>query len=166
MSVFPFPPPEATTPAEAADNALHRFLHTHRYTMRRYFQSCGLFNGHPNMLFFLHHEPGLTQRELADRMQIAAATLSVSVRRMEAAGLVQRRPDETDARVQRLFLTEAGEAMDARCREGRQFMLSALYDGLSQQEITTLEITLQKMTANLEAASGSLPRGEGEEEAP
>ena len=163
MSTVPFPsPPPAVTPAEAADNTLQRFLHTHRYTLQRYFQSCGLFNGHPKMLFFLHREPGLTQRELADRMGIAPATLSVSVRRMETAGLVRRQPDELDARVQRLFLTDDGEAMDARCREGRQFLLGTLYSGLSQDEIAAFEITLQKMTANLEAASRALPP-EGEE---
>lgn len=147
----------ANTPAEQLDNGLHKFLRTHRNTLRRYFQSCGLSSGHPRVLFHLAHEPGLTQKALADAMEIAAPTLSVSVRRMEAAGLVERRPDNKDARVQRLYLTPEGEAMQLRCEQGRDFLIAAQFADFSADDIRKLSCLLGRMTRNLEAAAETLP---------
>lgn len=48
---------------------------------------------------------GLTQRELADRLQITAASLSALVSRLEHKRLVERTPDESDARAFRVRCT-------------------------------------------------------------
>ena len=149
--------PPARTPQEALDNRLAAFMHTHRTTLQQYFMSCGLFNGHPRTLFHLHHTPGMTQGELASVLGVAAPTLSVSIRRMEAAGLVERRPDERDARRQRLYLTEAGEEMDARCAKGRDFLVDAIYKGFSEEDMACLERLLTRMTENLQTAQTALP---------
>lgn len=150
-------PPPATTPQEALDNHLAEFIHTHRETLRRYFISCGMFNGHPKTLFYLHHHPGMTQCELAAALDVAPPTLSVSVRRLESAGLVERRADEKDARCQRLYLTAAGEEMDRRCAKGREFLVGALYEGFSEEDMACLDRLLTRMTDNLRQAAGTLP---------
>ncbi len=149
--------PPIHTPKEQLDHRLHTLLHTRRNTMCRYFQSCGLPSGHPRILFFLHHEPGMTQKALADTLGIAAPTLSVSVRRMEAAGLVERRADEHDARVQRLYLTAEGEEMQSRCDKGRLFMTEAQFADFSDEDIRTLQALLDRMIDNLDAAAETLP---------
>lgn len=150
-------PPPANTPKERLDNQLIAFLHTHRTALCRYYQSCGMFNGHPRTLFLLRHHPGMTQRELAQALQVAAPTLSVSIRRMEAAGLVERRADPADARCQRLYLTADGEALDHRCAQGREFLIDALYEDFSEEDIGLLDALLTRMTANLERATARLP---------
>lgn len=48
---------------------------------------------------------GLTQRELADRLQITAASLSALVGRLEHKRFVERTPDESDARAFRVRCT-------------------------------------------------------------
>lgn len=150
-------PPPANTPKEKLDNRLHGFMQTHRNTLRRYFQSCGMYTGDPRILFHLHHHAGMTQKELATALGIAAATLSVSIRRLETAGLVERRTDDKDARVQRLYLTAEGEALDARCAKGRDFLIEAQFADFSDEDMATLDNLLSRMTANLEAAANTLP---------
>ena len=152
-----YPPPPADTPQEKLDNRLHEFMHTHRNTLCRYFQSCGMYSGHPRVLFHLRQTPGMTQRELAKALGVAAATLSVSIRRMEAAGLVERKSDAADLRVQRLYLTEEGEAIDDRCAKGREFLIGAQFADFSEEEIAALDRLLTRMTDNLERAANSLP---------
>ncbi len=156
--------PPATTKKEHLDNHLIAFLHTHRAAICRYYQSCGMFNGHPHTLFHLHRQPGLTQRELAELLHVAPPTLSVSIRRMEAAGLVERRADPNDARCQRLYLTPAGEDMDRRCAKGREFLIDALYTDFSEDDMERLDELLTRMTAQLERATERLaaepPKGE------
>lgn len=149
-------PPPANTPQEKLDNRLHTFLRTHRNTLCRYFQSCGLFNGHPRTLFHLRQEPGITQKALADILHVSAATLSVSIKRFEAAGLVERRVDETDARRVRLYLTKAGEELDDRCAKGRDFLIDALFADFSEEELDVLDGFLIRMTANLDRAAEGL----------
>ena len=51
--------------------------------------------------------PGVTQRELAELMDVAPITLSRIVTRLEREGLVTRRADPADRRVRRLYLTPA-----------------------------------------------------------
>ncbi len=155
MTDHPLPP--ADTPQEKLENRLHTFMHTHRNTLCRYFQSCGMYSGHPRVLFHLRHSPGMTQKELAAALGVAPATLSVSIRRMEAAGLVERRSDATDLRLQRLFLTEEGKAIDDRCAKGRDFLIAAQFADFSPEDIDALDGLLSRMIANLEQAAGSLP---------
>ncbi len=133
------------------------FIRQHRRTMHRYFCSIGMFNGHPHMLFHLRRQPGITQKELAQHLEISPASVAISIRRLEAAGLVRREGDRKDGRVMHLYLTPAGEEMDTACSHGREFMMDALYQSLSEEELATLYTLLGKMTDNLQKAYASLP---------
>ena len=71
-------------------------------------------------MFLLRFEPGISQKEIAARLQITPAAVSTIVRDMEAMGLVERNPDPKDARQMKLYLSERGEALlkegeDMRC---------------------------------------------------
>lgn len=79
---------EGTVSAGELEDRLALFMRTHRRAMHRYFQSVGMFNGHPHMLFHLAHSPGLSQKELAQRMEISPASVAISIRRLESAGLI------------------------------------------------------------------------------
>ena len=131
-------------------------MRTYHRAMHRYFQSVGMFNGHPHMLFHIRRVPGITQKELASRMEISPASVAISIRRLEAAGLIRRERDGQDARILHLFLTEAGREMDAACARGRDFMVQTLYEGLTDGEQATLYRLLGIMIGNLQAACDTL----------
>lgn len=137
---------------EATDRRLMEFLHLHKETGRQFFQSCGLASGHPLPLFFIRSNPGITQGELAGLLNLTPATMAVSVRRMESAGLLNRERDDSDRRVFHLYLTPQGERIDDACRKGKEFFVNTLYRGLTEAEITAFENVLKKMRANLEDA--------------
>ena len=59
-----------------------------------------------SLLIPLFEEDGLRQGELARRARLSKQTLTTMARALEAAGLVERRPDPDDARATRLFLTK------------------------------------------------------------
>ncbi len=71
-------------------------------------------------LHLLHHEPGIVQKDLAEKLGVTPAAISTAVRDMQAAGLIERRPDAADARLMRLYLSAEGalairEAQASRC---------------------------------------------------
>ncbi len=137
-----------------------RFMRLHRRTMMGYFQRIGMFNGHPHILFHVRRSPGLTQKELAERMNVSPAAIAISIRRFEDAGLVERRRDDRDGRVMHLFLTPAGEEMDAACAKGRDYMTATLYQGFTQEDYDALHALLGKMIDNMHSAGAALPSEE------
>jgi DNA-binding MarR family transcriptional regulator len=58
-----------------------------------------------SLLVPLFEEDGLRQGELARRARLSKQTLTTMTRALEADGLIERRPDPTDARATRIFLT-------------------------------------------------------------
>ncbi|MBN8596032.1 MAG: MarR family transcriptional regulator [Anaerolineae bacterium] len=59
----------------------------------------------------LMHEPGLSQKDLAERLEVTPAAVSTTVREMEKLDLIQRLPDAEDARLMRLHLSAESKAV-------------------------------------------------------
>ena len=137
---------------QQVDRQLHDLMRNRRRLMQQYFKGCGLFNGEPPMLFFIAEQDGITQKELAQRMQITPASVTVSVRRMETEGLVQRIPDTKDARVLHLHLTPKGRHLNQECLQVRDDLIRRLFCGYDAQDIEQMSRLLDKMEQNLNLA--------------
>ena len=72
----------------------------HHNLIRQSLERTGLHRGQPPILFALHEGDGIAHSELAARMEVTPATITTAVKRMEKAGLVVRRRDPEDERVQ------------------------------------------------------------------
>lgn len=62
-------------------------------------------------LVLIQDNPGITQKELAERLEITPASVSVAMRHLVKMGLVERHPSETDGRIMNLFLGPRGQKM-------------------------------------------------------
>lgn len=95
-------------------------------------------------------QEGLSQTELADRLQIEAPTLNRTLDGLTKDGFVERRPHEDDRRIRRVFLTD-----HARSEAGDLIRFSAhlrveLLRGIPTEELDAAEATISKVFANLE----------------
>lgn len=70
----------------------------------------GLSTGTFPALLVLWESDGMTQRELIERLDIEQPTMANTLARMERDGLIDRRKDPADGRVQRIWLTAAARA--------------------------------------------------------
>ncbi len=61
-----------------------------------------------DVLLRLHHEEGITQQQLANRMLVTKGNITGLIDRMERQGWVERQADEQDRRSHLLYLTKAG----------------------------------------------------------
>ena len=150
------------TPLEL-DRELGDFVRLHRQVMKRVFTDCGLFNGHPFLLFLIRREPGITPAKLARETDLPPAAVTISAKRLEAAGLIRREPDGRDRRVVHLTLTPEGERLDDRCRKGRDRMAEALFSGFSPEERARFSEMLARMRDNLAETDPAGWQNEGEE---
>jgi DNA-binding MarR family transcriptional regulator len=70
-------------------------------------------------LHLIHRQPGISQKSLAEAMQVTPAAISTAIREMEHVGLVERKPDENDARLMCVFISQHGQAMLDQMQEQR-----------------------------------------------
>jgi DNA-binding MarR family transcriptional regulator len=91
-----------------------------------------------NLLEWVADAPGCGVQEIAEGLDLTAPTVSVGVRRLQEAGLVERQPDPEDGRAVRLFLTASGQALCDRAHAFRQAKMRRLLGGLTAEEGATL----------------------------
>ncbi len=53
------------------------------HIMREKLKSCGLYKGQPKLLFLLNKDDGLTKKEISQRFEIAAPTVTKMVERLK-----------------------------------------------------------------------------------
>jgi MarR family transcriptional regulator, transcriptional regulator for hemolysin len=82
----------------------------------------------------LHRRPGATQSELADMLEVEKATAGRMVDRMEKKGWVARRPDASDRRVNRLFLTAEADLIQVQLAQIAERTVDDALDLLSTHE--------------------------------
>jgi DNA-binding MarR family transcriptional regulator len=94
----------------------------------------------------LNVEPPISMRELAERLKSDPSNVTGLIDRLEARGLVERRPDPQDRRIKGLALTSAG----ARLRErlfARLYSAPRSVAALSEPDQRTLRDVLQRVLA-------------------
>lgn len=89
------------------------------------------------------------QRELADAVGIEGPTLTHHLNRMEGEGLVRRTRDPNNRRIQRVELTDEGEAAFQRLRGTVVAFDRRLRAGLSPDELTVLRGLLGRLRSNV-----------------
>jgi len=109
----------------------------------------GLYRGQQFMLFALWQEEGLTHSDLAEHMRVSPATVSNGVKRMEKAGFVERRPDPSDERVSRVYLTEAGRSVRGAVERTWRELDAQAFAGFDEGELSSLRQLLCRVLENL-----------------
>lgn len=110
----------------------------------------GIHCGQGIALRQLWRKDGITQSELAHSLHIAPATVTTALQRMERIGLIERRPDERDQRVSRVFLTGKGRSLREKVEENWQLLEEQMLVGLSGVERDAILDYLLRIRGNLE----------------
>jgi DNA-binding MarR family transcriptional regulator len=107
------------------------------------------------LLIWIARCPGCRMGELAEGLGLTPPTVSVSVRRLERAGLLSREADTEDQRAIRLHLTERGQASHDRIMVFRRHKMQQLLSGLGDEEKTTFLSLFEKAMDAAETHSES-----------
>ena len=95
------------------------------------------------------------QRELAAAVGIEGPTLTHHLNRLEADGIVRRERDPGNRRIQRVALTDEGDAMFLRLAGGVRAFDRRLRRGLAESEVTVLGELLTRLRTNVSSPEGS-----------
>ena len=103
-----------------------------------------------SILFTLHQHSSMSQKELAERLNMTPPSITSAIRKMEQEGYIRRRQDETDQRVMRRALTEKGESCIENVKRVADEMHELIFRGMSPEEIMLFRRLLIQINENLE----------------
>lgn len=104
----------------------------------------GLGKGQPPILKYLSENDGCKQSEIAQRERVSAATITVMLQTMEKNGLVERKSDERDLRIMRVYITDKGREIQEKCDEAIENMEKEIYEGFTEEELEAFRKLLTK----------------------
>ena len=105
------------------------------------------------MLLRLERQPGLSQKELAELLEVEPITVARLVDRLAARDLVERRPDPQDRRIWRLHLLPAACPVLRELVVHRDEMVATLTEKLDPATVETVISALFHMRCTLSRRS-------------
>lgn len=109
----------------------------------------GLYKGQPFILKCLKEHPSMTQKELAEKMNVTKSTIGASIRRMEKMGFLKRSQDPKDSRCNRITITEKGSKALKDCQKNMNKIIEALYSKIPEKEEEVVVDVLKKLLEGL-----------------
>lgn len=109
----------------------------------------GIQVAHYDVLANIAHVPGLTQQALAEKLLVGRSAMSMLLPELERRGLIERRPDETDRRVRRLWLTPQGTKLTDEAMAIHVARLEAMMEVLSDAECDAVGEMMRRIATAL-----------------
>lgn len=104
--------------------------------------------GHIPSLMQVYYHPGITQDQLSFYNGMDKGTTARSIKQLEELKLLYRKTDQSDRRINHLFLTPDGIRVRNQMSEIILELHEMLYEGFESEEIDLLMDLLQRMKQN------------------
>lgn len=117
--------------------------------MKRALSAAGLTPRHAMTLMHLEGGP-ISQRALAERLEVDPSVLVGILNDLEGEGLAQRRRDQADRRRHNVAITDAGEAALGKTNAALDEVESGIFAGLSDEERDVLRGLLDRVNTSAE----------------
>jgi DNA-binding MarR family transcriptional regulator len=93
----------------------------------------------------LYEEDGLRMGELARRARLSKQTMTQLIRRLERDGLVERRPDPSDARASLIFLTARSRRFEPVVAATLRELEGSVRSRLGAERVTEVKEALREL---------------------
>jgi len=128
---------------------LHDVARLRRSLVDRYLKPLNVTRSQWWVLAFLSRRDGMSQVALAEELDLGKVALGGLIDRLEASGIVERRPDAADRRVKRVYLTKVGGKLMKDIRASSAEAEHLILAGLDEGELQATVRALRGMKANL-----------------
>ena len=121
----------------------------HRKTVEKRICSLGI---HPSQHHFLMHiakNGACTQNCIAEAMEISAATVAVSLKKLEKGGYIEKKISPEDGRSNLIVLTEKGEKVAEQSKVMFEEVDEQMFDSITEEQRKQLHGCMEKMIENL-----------------
>jgi DNA-binding MarR family transcriptional regulator len=123
----------------------------HRKRADELLSAIGLHVGQEMIIDALWSTDAMSQSDLAKTIGVRKATVTISLKPLERDGLVERERDTVDHRVIQVRLTPKGREIGVEIRRAWTTLDVQTTNGLTDAELASLEVLLEKIQSNLVA---------------
>lgn len=109
----------------------------------------GLRTVEHEILANIQRQPGITQQDLSDRCFVAKSGVSMTLGRMQENGWLRRESDQSDGRIKRLFLSDAGTALAERALAIQADLIATMMAPLADTELAQIRDTSEQIARQL-----------------
>ena len=128
---------------------LYQVVHLHKQYVLQQMKPTGLQVSQAGILFILRNCGPMSQREIADKIHVTPPSVTVAIQKLEKLGYIERRPDERDQRVMRIYLTEPGDTAVDQVQRILETTQEKLLRHMSPEEKLLLRRLVLQMRDNL-----------------
>ncbi|NLG66918.1 MAG: MarR family transcriptional regulator [Actinobacteria bacterium] len=126
--------------------AFRKAFHLHRRLLDKALADKGSYPAEAICLRIVGSHDGISQKDLADTLHLSRPRVTGLLQELERLGLVARRPDESDQRVTRVFLTEAGAQRTRELHRVFADLLECTLGAMPETERADLVRLLDRLT--------------------
>jgi MarR family transcriptional regulator, transcriptional regulator for hemolysin len=119
----------------------------------------GMTRAQWGILIWLDRQPGISQKELSELLEVEPISVARLIDRLEARGMVERRPDPRDRRIWRLHLLRPARDVLHEIDDQRADMTRMVTAGIDEDSIETMTEALVRMKATLTQEAHASRRG-------
>jgi DNA-binding MarR family transcriptional regulator len=129
----------------------NQVFNAYRLNLEKSLNSIGLHSGQVFILIILWTEDGLSQNEIAKKLNLSPPTINKMIKSLIESGFLNSKKSEADGRVTNIFLTEKGYEVKPRVLEIWQELERDIYSNLTETEKMILHQILDKTLQNLQS---------------
>lgn len=137
------------------ENTLGRYIGRLNYLMSQELNrvlkasEAGITSDQFRLLTHLWNQDGLTQQVLSGQTGRDRGSITRMIDILEKKGIITRIPDQTDRRVNLIYLTKQGRELQPKAIQCAQQVLDKITTGFSEEEKQTFKNLLKKSVENL-----------------
>lgn len=121
----------------------------HRKKVEKFLDGTGIHRAQHRLLMTLSENEFESQSDLARALEISTATVTVSLKKLERDGYIQKRAKEEDSRANFVMLTPKGEEVVKESRKRIEYLEKQMMAGFSEEELVVLRKVLRHIYDNL-----------------
>jgi DNA-binding MarR family transcriptional regulator len=134
---------------------IHDVSRLRRVVVDRALKPLGITRSQWWVLAFLSRRDGMTQTALAADLDLTKVAIGGLLDRMEAAGFVERRADQSDGRARRIYLTRAGAKMVTAIRDSVESIELEILSRVPEHALNQAAETLRALKETLLEMAGA-----------
>lgn len=128
---------------------IHDIARLFKKNFDRRVRSLGLTRSQWLAVATLRRHPGISQSQLADKLDVEPITAARTIDRLQKSGWIERRPDEKDRRINRIYLTSRVKDVVARMRTLALQTRNDALSGVEQKDHEMILRILKQIKTNL-----------------
>lgn len=114
------------------------------------FKEYDLTKGQYLYLVRICENPGIIQEKLAEMIKVDRTTASRAIKKLEINGFIEKKEDEQNKKIKRLFPTDKGKIVFPIIKSENDYSNSVALTGFSEREAETVYHLLKKIRKNIE----------------